>query len=73
MDAILRELTSSFSAPGSTRESTAELLSIAYSTIAFEDVAQALGFDQEGDMTQCTLTHIDIPTAYDGCGATYCV
>lgn len=70
MDAALRELTSSFSAPGSTRESTAELLSIAYSTIAFEDVMQALGFDQEGDMTQCTLPRVAAPV-YDDRGASY--
>lgn len=56
-------------ASGSTREATAELLSIAYSTIAFEEVMQALGFDQESDMTQCTLRRTDWEIGRHRCGA----
>lgn len=52
----------SFVWTGSTRESATELLSVAYSTISFQDVMIALGFEQEDAMVQCTAPgHVRSP------------
>lgn len=46
-------LTTSCVCAESTRDSTADLLSVSYSTISCEDAMHALGFSQPQDLLQC--------------------